>query len=261
MNKPPLSTIQARIHAAATRPGRASNGEFSLEGTRLLERALRAGVTLTSVLVGPRYGEVRREAAIVRALEENNLSCVRASKETMRALIGNRTFGDVIALANLPQQNAALSVSTNLLVAVDIQDPGNTGALVRTAAAAGAGAVLCLGTSDAYHPKAVRTSMGAVLKTPIFELETRDELWELLDKSGHTKLGSVVRGGLEPWSKKLPETPSAVFVGSEPFGLDDEILASCDHRVTLPQSERLDSYSVNAATAMLFYELQRRKLT
>jgi TrmH family RNA methyltransferase len=252
------AALIARVQAATTRAGRVRTGEFSLEGTRLLERALRAGVSLTAVLHSQDYGSTPREGAVLQELERRNLPLARLAEEAMSTLIGGRTFGGILALARKPETEDPPSPERHLLVAVDVQDPGNLGALVRTAAAAGVGAVLCVGTSDAYHPKAVRTSMGALFKTHVIELEERPALWELLAGSGHTTLGSTPKGGVEPWSATLTRAPSALLVGSEAFGLDEETLARCQHRVTLPQSDALDSYSVNAAAAMLLYELGRR---
>lgn len=251
--------LVARIHAAATRTGRAASREFSIEGTRLFERALRSKAPIQAALISESYGARDRERAVLKELEKRNVLTQRVPEEIAHELTGGRTFGALLGL--VAQSSASLEIRSDgdLLVAVDVQDPGNVGALLRTAAASGASALVAVGTTDAYHPKAVRTSMGSVFKLPVLEFETANECFAALDSLGRVALAAVPRDGLAAWSDDLPGGPHAVLVGSEAHGLPAEVQAACAARVSLPQRDDLDSYSVNAAAAMLLYELRRRR--
>ena len=104
--------------------------------------------------------------------------------------------------------------------------------------------------------------MGAVFKLPVLECESVDGLFDALAAAGLPALAAVARGGRAPWEEPLALSESghaALLLGSEAHGLADDVVARCADSWTLPQSGELDSYSVNAAAAMLLYELLRRR--
>lgn len=251
----------ARIKAATTRAGRAASREFSIEGTRLFERGLRANAPIVGALADQHYGQKPRERAVLEELAQRQVQLVLVPDEISLELTGGRTFGSIVGLVGLEPSGseATLPRDGDILVAVDVQDPGNVGALIRTAAAAGASAWVAVGSTDPYHPKAIRTSMGSLFKIPILERATPGELFAELAGTGHSSLATVPREGVQPWSPELASGPWAVFVGSEAHGLPESVQAACSACVSLPQRDDLDSYSVNAAAAMMLYELTRRR--
>src|SRR5690606_11682626 len=130
------------------------------------------------------------------------------------------------------------------------------GALVRTALASGAVGVVTVGVSDAFHAKAIRTSMGSVFKLPIMHAQSVGFIEQEL--GALHRIAAVSVGGVAPWSLSKKES-SALVLGSEAFGLSPEIAAWCDERVTIPMPVGVDSFSVNAAAGVLLYELARPK--
>lgn len=249
--------LAARLSAAANRAARSRTGEFSLEGTRLLERALRAGVELRAVLASSSFGASDREAALLAALESAQSPVVRIDDEELARLTGGRTFGAALGLATRPEPLTSAPTSGPVLVLSDVVDPGNVGALCRTACAAGASALYAVGDTDLFHPKAVRTSMGSLFKLPYRECTGDEEALDELSAAQFTTLAAVTEGGDAPWNLDPQRAPFAVFVGSEAHGLSTPSSLACAQRVTLPQRAGVDSYSVNAAAAMLLYELGR----
>ena len=148
--------------------------------------------------------------------------------------------------------------ATLLLVGVDLDDPGNVGALIRTALAAGASGFVAVGCCDAFHPRAVRISRGSLFKLPVLTYpEVRPLLDDLRDQNVRT-IGAVADGGTPLPEARIAAGPLALFVGSEAFGLPGEVGAALAHRLTIPMAEGIDSYSVNAAAAILLYSLSRR---
>jgi TrmH family RNA methyltransferase len=127
-----------------------------------------------------------------------------------------------------------------------VSDPGNVGAVLRSALAFGAGAVV-LGPdcADPYGPKAVRASMGAIFAVPVVRAP--------LDDVPGTKLALVARAG-EPLHGPS-EGPTTIVVGAERAGLPDDVVARCDSTVHIP----IRSESLNAAMAatVALYELTR----
>lgn len=142
-------------------------------------------------------------------------------------------------------------------------DPGNTGALVRTALAGGAAGFLALGGADPFHPKAARTSMGALFRLPVGRLPLTDApaLKAACARHGVGLVGLATGDRPPVWDGPSLCPRAAVLMGSEAFGLTDAQLAVCDAVVTIPMPDHVDSFSVNAAAAVALVEWRRAVVT
>lgn len=264
-----LARLLAEIGRCATRRGRRASGRFVFEGTRLVERALRAGTTPEAALVSHSYLAAAdcdaRIAGVLQALEARGSRVLVALDDRLLELTEGRDCGAIVALAALPAPRplaerlpVGLERAATVLVAVEVEEPGNVGALVRTALAGKADALVAVGISDPYHPKAVRTSMGAIFKVPVVELAGRSEAFAALGSAGLALVGATGAGGASLPRAALPQR-LALLLGSEACGLDTAWLERLDGRVSIPMSAEADSYSVNAAAAVLLYEIERRR--
>ena len=258
--------VLADIGRTRTAQGRARLGRYSIEGIRLHERAMRAGVSVEVALVAQSFagGGEERVLRLLAELDSSGCHVHVVPDEIVRQLTDRRDIGAIVGLVHLP---AACPIDRSLaglepqpgtiLVAAGVEDPGNVGAMIRTALAAGASAFVAVGISDPYHPKAVRTSMGAVFRLPILLCPEMGPLIEALNRRGVATVGAVSRGGSPPEGLG-PDLPAlAVLVGSEAFGLSAETCAELDHLVSIPMSSDVDSFSANAAAAILLYALRR----
>lgn len=261
----PWHSIRTMIERTATAKGRSTSGYFSIEGTRLHERALRANRQPTAVLVAQTVWQnpPEREAAVLQQLASLNIPCHPIPDAEMETLTQGRRLGGLIGLMPLPApldlaQWLAAHPTPVLLVAVDVVDPGNVGSMLRTAHALGADLFVTAGSGDPFHPRAVRTSMGSIFKLPVVSTPLPDLLATLQPTSIQT-IGAVAENGLPLPQLNVGSGGTAVFMGSEYWGLPDKLLAQLDQRVTIPMSAGIDSFSVNAAAAIILYELQRRK--
>lgn len=254
------------IRRALTPDGRRALGMFAIEGLRLHERALRGGARVVRAvagrsLLGPTTERVRR---LVEGLRSGGCELHAVDDDILAELTAGRGTGALVGLVALPQPAPLHELlarhprPASVLVAVDVADPGNVGALSRTALASGAAALVAVGLSDPFHPRAVRTSMGSVFKLPIHRRERIEDVLTALEGAGVLKLGAVAKGGLAPFRAALHAPCAAVFIGSEPFGLRPETVARMDRLVTVPMATGVDSFSVNAVAAVLLYELQRQ---
>jgi TrmH family RNA methyltransferase len=127
-----------------------------------------------------------------------------------------------------------------------LADPGNVGALVRTADAFGASLALSDGGADPLSPKALRASAGAVFRVPLVS-------W---DELPGTPVALVAHGGA-PLSDVELRPPLTFLLGAERAGLPDDVAAGC-RRVTIPLADEAESLNVAAAGAIALYELTRR---
>jgi TrmH family RNA methyltransferase len=171
-----------------------------------------------------------------------------------RAATQTVTPQGVIAIARVPETTASEAIAAAqlarwpLVVLDGVQDPGNVGAICRTAAAAGAVALAVLpGTADPYGPKAVRASAGNV-----FRMKVARAHWK--DLEGLDGFGSAPAGGA-PLAEAPIESADMIVLGSEAHGLSRNDL----RLVTVPLAEGVESLNVAAAAALILFEIRRRR--
>jgi TrmH family RNA methyltransferase len=236
---------------------------FVAEGQRLLERSLRAGWLPRALLVGQSVASGPELRALLLQWPALEPLIQRVPDAALLELAEGRRSGLVTALFDLPD---LLAISTLLarrpapavfLVVVDVDEPGNAGALIRTALACDAAGVICVGSTDPFHPKAVRTSLGSLFKLPLSRVSP-DELLPALRGAGVYSLAAVAREGEALHHAAWPRGSSAVLVGNESRGLDRRWREGADARVSIDLCRAADSFCVNAAAAICLYEVQRR---
>jgi TrmH family RNA methyltransferase len=253
------------VRRSVTAKGRAGLGAFAAEGRRMLERGLRAGYAPRDVLVAASLaesGDGALEALLARAAAQGRVSL--APDAALLELSAGRRSGLLVALFAVPERappSALLAASpapSVFLVLVDIEEPGNVGALVRTALASGAAGAICVGVTDPYHPKAVRTSLGSLFKLPLAHAAEGVQVLDALARAGVHSLAAVAREGESLDHAAWPRSSVAVLVGNESRGLAERLRGEADTRVSIDLSTAADSFCVNAAAAVCLYEAQRR---
>lgn len=261
----------AAFRRAATARGRAAGPGgttvMQLEGVRLFERALAAGLrpllALASSSLLERPGA--RAERLLAQLGTTDADLWRVDDSVMAELVGGRSFGDLVGLVAAPAPGSLEGIAADerripALVLVDVLDPGNVGALVRTAHASGVGTVVTIGCADPFHPKAVRTSMGSMFRVPVLVLPT--DGWGALEQTcaaaGLPLVGLVTTRGAPIWEVDVGRR-AAVVMGGEAFGLAETVASRLDGRATIPMPAGVDSFSINAATAVALYELGARR--
>lgn len=259
-----MHQIAAYINQVSSAKGRARYGRFSIEGTRLFERAMRAHVPITHALVGDGFGANERECALLEQLHTTDCTIAIIPDAEMLELTNGRSLGAILGLINSPIPPPLVEMLAKkplLLTAVDIVDPGNVGAMVRTAHALGATAFVTIGVSDPFHPKAVRTAMGSLFKLPIYRFSTLPPFVDILRSREIPTIATVSDDGVPLPQATLSAQGGAVLMGNEYWGLDEAVITAvmqttvCQ-RVTIPMADGIDSFSVNAAAAIMLYGLQ-----
>lgn len=255
-----------RVRRTATHKGHTRSGVFAIEGIRLHERALRGGASLEEVVVGKGFADDPnpRVKQLLQDLAHAGYAPTRVPDEVIATLTEGRRLGDIVGLVRLPPQPNLAQVTAVpengrcvLLAALDVVDPGNVGALLRSAHAAGAAGFIAVGASDPYHPRAVRTSMGSLFKLPVWQYASAAALLDDLRAFDVETLGTAVADGISLPHLQLHSQRVAILMGNEAFGLPPAILQAIDRRVTIPMHDGIDSFSVNAAAAIILYELMR----
>lgn len=231
---------------------RASERRFVLEGPKLLAEAVAAGAPLEAVYVAA-DDEVEVEvpdSVPVRVLQRGVLERVADAV----------TPQSVLALCRAVDAPLADVLSTTfVVVAVDLQDPGNAGTILRSAEAAGAGAVVLTGASvDPLNPKAVRASAGALFHLPVVSGGDAVASLDQLGEAGLRRLGTVARGG-ESLDDADLTGPVAIVLGNEAHGLAPLADARLDGHLSIPMAGRAESLNVGMAGAVLCFEVARQR--
>lgn len=253
------------IRRTHTVRGREAAGLYSIEGTRLVERALRAGVIPETILMSEAFhAEAGDRAAQLREdLSVHGVPVYIAPNTVMGNLTEGRDLGAVLGLVRLPEESTLREIIGRthpqpalFLAGVDILDPGNAGALIRTAHASGATAFLAVGTTDPFHPRATRISRGSIFRLPVVHYASAESLMTALSEFSIRSIATATDGVRLP-DLPVVNGPTAVLMGNEGEGLPPEILRAVDTVVTIPMPPGVDSFAVNAAAAVVLYELQR----
>lgn len=252
------------VRRTMTAVGRQQTGLYPIEGIRLHERALRASLTFELTVLAETLAQEKspRLQELLTRLPPATHHLQPIPDAIMAALVNGRDLGHLISLAKIPPDTPLTDVVKTvprplLLVAQEIVDPGNVGAMVRTGHASGIAAFVAVGVSDPYHPKAVRTSMGSLFKTAVSHQSDAASLLPTLRQLGIEMVGAAANDGIPLPQATFSKRGTAVFMGNEYHGLPAELLRQLDQRVTIPMSAGVDSLSVNAATAVILYEINR----
>jgi TrmH family RNA methyltransferase len=223
-----------------------------------------AGVQFDAVIVAAsKMTERSEEALLAHELESRGVDVATADERVFDAVSPTRQPSGIAAIGRRrPSTPADLDSGALALVVVaaEIQDPGNLGGIIRAAEAGGATAVVATtGSANPYSWKALRGSMGSALRLPIvFGLPVTSVLG-CLESSGVRTVASVARGGDAPdavdWRGSV-----ALIVGGEGPGLSDEIVARCSARTTIPMADAVESLNVAVAAGILAYAARRQRV-
>jgi RNA methyltransferase, TrmH family len=246
------------------RNARERQGLFVAEGIRAVDELLRSPLVVRSALVVD-DGEHLRRRTIVTALRDRGIPVEDVSATDFASAADTDTPQGILAIAEIPKRGLATLAIPNvepvrLLVLDAVQDPGNVGTILRTAAALGAVATLALpGTVDLWNAKVVRSSMGALFHYPALAC-TWEELGSFLSRYGAVLWGAEADG--EPLStvvRSHADIPRrlAVAVGNEGSGLSAHTRDGASKLVAVEIGPDVESLNVAVATGIMLYELRR----
>jgi TrmH family RNA methyltransferase len=253
-HNPRIQRVRALLEQ---RKARAEERAFVVEGVRLVEEALAAGLLPELVLYSASLSE--RGLRVVEGFRAQGAESLEIAPHVMESLAGTETPQGLLAV--FPALHHRLPAQLDfVLIADTLRDPGNLGTLLRSAAAAGAqAALLSPGTTDAFAPKVLRAGMGAHFRLPVLHLE-----WEeirALCKNRPAPLTvflSEAAEGAACWDLDLRQ-PLALVIGSEAEGSTARALALADQPITIPMPGRSESLNAAAAASILLFEIVRQR--
>ena len=257
-HNPKIQRVRALL---GRRQERDAAGAFVLEGVRLVEEAQSAGWPVELVLFSNALSP--RGHALLEGFRQAGSEVEEVPPHLMESISGTDAPQGILAVVQ--RRELTLPAALNFVLIVDsVRDPGNLGTLLRSAAAAGVGAVLLApGTTDAYAPKVLRAGMGAHFRLPI-----REGDWELIRQICKERPGSPslnvylaeAEEGASCWDLDLRH-PVALVVGAEAEGVTPAARAAADGLVTIPMPGRSESLNAAVAASILLFEVVRQRKT
>jgi TrmH family RNA methyltransferase len=252
------SNLVTQLRNLQRRKGRKRSGLAVAEGVRLVEDALAAGVDIRGAVIGRGLGATPRGARLIEQLAAHAVPIEELLDRELAGLADTDTPQGVLAVVDLPTWSLDEVTPANgqpVLVLDGIQDPGNVGALVRTALGLGSPGVLLLpGTADLGNPKVLRGGVGATFRLPCVPVQDGEfEAW-------------VRRVSVEVWAaagdgvpiNRIPVAgPVALVVGNEGAGVRPLIRSLARHSVSIPLARGVESLNVAVAAGILMHEVRR----
>lgn len=233
---------------------------FLLEGTHLLAEACAVNYPLETVCCTQQWQEKHPELWQLASSRSGRMELV--SPEIIKAIATTVQPDGVIATAPRAATRSAQVPFTGTVLALEtIQDPGNLGTTIRTAAAAAAsGLWLTTDSVDLDNPKVLRASAGQWFRLPMAETSDLKAVVAQCQQQGMQVIATLPDANLTYWEIDW-QKPSLILLGNEGAGLSADLVALADRQVKIPLNPGVESLNVAIAAALILYEAQRQRHT
>lgn len=240
---------------------RREQGLFVAEGLREVELALRSGYEADALL----FEEPVTSLAIIEKLVKNAAvppaELIGTSSAVFEKIAYRTGVPNVVAVFKMKNTTLAelhLGDAPLLLVMESVEKPGNLGAMLRTADAAGVDAVLvCDPHTDIFNPNAIRASLGAIFTVPVVALSSEEAVAYLRSKKIRI-MATWLEAASSLYDTDLRQ-PLAFVLGAEATGITDFWVEQADDRIIIPMAGQVDSLNVSASTAIVLFEAVRQR--
>ncbi len=239
------------------RKGRTRKNLAVAEGVRLVEEGLSAGIDFKGALVSPALTSTDRGTVLLGSLAAHAVPIEEIDERTMADIASTDTPQGVLVVFEPPRYKIDEIVPASgfpVLVLDGVQDPGNVGALLRTAFGLGSpGAILLPGTADSSNAKVLRAGMGASFRMPVVHAKD-DELKDWIEQNDVALWVATTEG--TPLVRVKTQERLALVVGNEGAGVRSRISKLACRRVSIPLARGAESLNVAVAAGILLYEVR-----
>lgn len=238
---------------------RDQNGEYIIEGIRLIEEAINENAQIKTIVI---CDECIENNSINQSLlyEIAKYNCIYVDKKVFLSLTDVVNPQGLLAVVAKSNPDKKIDYSEDIIVVLDcVQDPGNLGTILRTIDSIGLKQViLSKGCGDIYNPKVVRSTMGAIFRVNVIEAD--NILENISDFKKHKY--EILATSLED-SKSIYEidyNKKVIVIGNEGNGVSKEVLEKADQKIKIPMLGKTESLNASVATGIVLYEYVRQKL-
>lgn len=239
---------------------RDQEGKYIVEGIKLIEEAIQENANIDTIIICEECMKTYDiENKLLYSIAKYN--CVYVTQKIFSIITDVVNPQGIIAVIKKQSTENEINFDEDIIVALDnIQDPGNLGTILRTVDSVNLKQILVSKESaDAYNPKVVRSTMGAIFRVKIIEC---DDLKDTLKKLQQNKY-KVVVSSLDTKNSMydISYDKKVIVIGNEANGVSKEIQAIANEKIKIPMLGRTESLNASVATGIILYEYVRRKIS
>ena len=235
------------------------NNEYIVEGIKMIKEAISEEAVIKLIVV---CEENANSGAIDKKLlyEIAKYECIYVSKKVFDLISEVKTPQGILAVIEKDNSEDKIDYKQDVIVVLDgIQDPGNLGTILRTIDSVGLNQVIVSKeTADAYNPKVVRSTMGAIFRVNIIESDSLLETLKNIKKHKYKIMATSLE--TENSIYDVDYNKKVLVIGNEANGVSQEILDYADEKIKIPMLGKTESLNASVATAVILYEYIRNKI-
>ena len=239
---------------------RDESNEYIIEGVKLIEEAVKEKARIKKIIV---CEDTTRTYEIPTHImyEIAKYECVYATNKVFASITQVTNPQGIMAIIEKGDTNVQIDYTQDIIVALDdVQDPGNLGTILRTLDSIGLNQIIVSkGTADAFNSKVVRSTMGAIFRVKIIEVENLPQAIKEMRKH-HFKL-MVTSLQTENSIYDIKFNKKIIVIGNEANGVSKEIQEMADEKAKIPMLGKTESLNASVAAGVVMYEYVRQKLS
>lgn len=266
LTSPNNPTIKQAVQLKHKARERKSQGFFIAEGLREVRLALDNGFEATRLFYAPDITPVSTVEEVRKNATISPKEIITVSETVFDKIAYRSSVPNVVAIFKSPSvsnrlSDAGLTDSGKqplILILEGIEKPGNLGAILRTADAAGIDALfVCEPNFDLFNPNAIRASLGAIFTVPIFEMPSTDAVMFL--KNNNISIYATYLEAAQPLYECDLKQAAALVLGAEATGITPYWIEQADERIIIPMVGQVDSMNVSTSAAVVMFEAVRQR--
>ncbi len=239
---------------------RDQNNEYIIEGIKLITEAIQEKAKIKQIVI---CDDCEKIEAIPKELmyEIAKYECIYVTKKVFESITSVVAPQGIIAILEKTNPNQNIKYDEDIIIALDdIQDPGNLGTILRTVDSIGLTQILVSkGTADAFNPKVVRSTMGAIFRVKIIECENLKQTLKEVKKHKYEILVTSLQTDKSIYDINYHK--KIIVIGNEANGVSKMIQEIADQKVKIPMLGKTESLNASVATGIIAYEYIRQKIS
>ena len=251
--------IVKHIKKLSDKKYRDQNNCYIIEGIKLVEEAIQEEAQIDKIII---CEECTKTSEISKSLmyEIAKHDCIYVTEKIFKMLTQVMNPQGIMAVIKKNKERPQVKFDEDIIVALDdIQDPGNLGIILRTVDSIGLKQlIVSKGTADVYNPKVVRSSMGAIFRVEVIEVENLKETIEMMKRNNYELVVTSLQ--TESSIYDVDYNKKIIVIGNEANGVSAEIQDMADKKIKIPMLGKTESLNASVATAIILYEYIRQKL-
>ncbi len=236
---------------------RDEKGQFIIEGIKMLEEAIKENADIDTIIICEEC--IKKETLDSKFLYEiANKECIYVTEKIYNTLTDVINPQGILAIVNKPNKVKEINYKEDFILVLDnLQDPGNMGTILRTVDSVNLKQIIVSkNTTDAYNPKVVRSTMGAIFRVNIIESEDLLKTIDEIKKQKYKVLVTSLNTDENLYDVQLRKV--AVVIGNESKGVSKEILEKVDTHIKIPMLGKTESLNASVAASIIMYEYVRQ---